>query len=1594
MAMSRLKDAAWARRFAAVVAALVVCSIVSTGAALAASASPTSSSPPTFSSDSAASAAALESAGVRSAIAHETQGSGPLVVTEGGKGDTSAPQAPAGAEAVPSLSTAFSNTWRKRGGSLISRIYPAPVNFKGNDGAWHAIGNRLVPTALDGYQNEANAFALQVPLSLSTGMSLSHEGSSLTFALQGGKEVLPAVEGSVARYAEALKSTDFEYQSTSTGVEETATLKNAEAPSALSFTLSASPGLSARAESDGSVELVDAQGDVAFRIPAPVASLPGEESSAGRTLPVTLTPNGSGWLLSVDTSAPWLRAALASGPIAVDPTVEVGGSQNCWIESDSPKSSFCSQSSFDVGYQSEAPAHEHHGLLKFNLSSLPASANVFNAKLGMFVQSKSTTTAKPIGVYRVTKPWTTGATWESYDGTNAWSTAGGDYNNPAENSDASVNPSVGASTGWYYWYPTKMVQEWVNGTSAGSQGAENDGLIVKDQTDNSINNVLSFDSIRASSDQPFLEVFYEPLGYGKQQQFTTISTPLTDRSTMSVNVASGNLDVESDDLQMGGVDGLGFTSEHLWNSLNPEEQEYGDWTDSNALGAQIWGDGSVTVNDGLGGHFTFLKKPEGGFITPPGIKATLCAAGSLTPCPSTLPSGVSYRLLYDQSQDYYDYNSEGAKLYEKDRYGNTVSHEYASHTKQTFTDTHGHKIEELSNAETWITEIKDLSGARTTKYTYEKVEGGQTELATYTDANGKVTHYGYTGNTLTSITDPTGEVTKFAYDGQHRVTEIVRTTNTEHTKGPTTKFTYDEVGHAPSPCTSTQKATIVKDPDWSEAKPKKHETTYCSNVLDEVEKTVDAEGHETSAKYNAFGDQTATTAAAPGGGESGNVLSSVYDGGGRNLLCQISGTNSEESSCPSRPDKTAVVSTYSYRGGNTPFSSTQQENAQNNSTFNCFSQEGQEAKKEEEPACTAESGPQGTLQTRSDQLSEQKTLAFTYNTNGTVKTSTDADGHTTEYGYDEHGNLKEIKPPSPLGATTIAVDADSRPEVITDGAGHKATITYDPLDRITKVIYSGGGATERTVKFAYDADGNVTSREDPTGTTKYKTDQLNRVLKEELPGSVSNEYGYDEASNMTSFIDSGGTTTYAYNGLNELESMTEPSAAKATTFTYDGDKRITSITYPSGAKDSFKLEPTTGRPEKVTAEGTKGTTVPAFTYGYKLSENDTGLIQSVNDSSGNETVYSYDQLDRLVKAVTKGTNPSFYKFKLDGAGNRVEQKANLTKAEEAGSETTSYAYNSANELECRQTVAPPCSGSATTELSHYSYDAAGEQTAITPKADTTGAAFTYNAASELSKLTPSGGSELSLSFGGTGQDDLVGLGSTSLQNSLLGLTKETNGASTSYFARTPAGLLVDVRTPSGSYNPLYDAQGDVVGLAGSTAKVERTFRYGPFGENTTSAGTQTIPYPFGFKAGYRMPGGNSGKGNVANGLYHFGQRYYDPTTGRWTQQDPADRISSPVQANRFLFAGGDGVSQADPTGLELLEEVEEGAEEAGEYAVAGLEGCVKGAAESTLEAGPDAAEGGCGFGAASSVAKKAGCDACADAIDIVGAAKDEEDADE
>ena len=1198
---------------------------------------------------------------------------------------------------------------------------------------------------------------------------------------------------------------------------------------------------------------------------------------------------------------------------------ELRVSKDCPLESGSPTTSFCTSTTDYVGYDG---ANTDNSLVQFNVKeTIPTDSNVLNAQLGMYLYESSTTTGVSVSAYAVGKEraWTTSATWNTYNGTNAWTAAGGDFSS----TNSVENSSVTKPAGWAHWYPTQIVQEWV--TESGTN-KENNGFLLADTTQKHTTNLLDFRSSKATEDTPYLTISWQPRGQEDPPFYSMQSLGLGYRQTLKVNLASGDLLLNSTDLAVKGV-GVPFLAEHNYDSLDDEGGSVNPFY--SLPGAHVYSDGSVSIGINRYDFEPYILQSNKQFKTPPGMSnATLCKIGEKvgeTECKGNSIDGSKavYALTFNEAGNSplyaqgnkIDFGENGGVWSIADRYGNALAFNYEGGLKikdtqgRTFTR-HTTEVKGFPVTSSWV---ESGGGTREVKYAYNS--DGQ--LETYTTAEGNKIKYAYdTNGNLKEYKDPKGNVTTLTYKtGTHQVEKIeLPEVGGKH---PIWEYHYypgSDTEHG-SKCTAegVTTKTVVKDPDT-------HESTFCANYLDEVIQAFDAKGNETKATFDLLAHNTSNTAAAPGGEGKDNVESSVYEGEGGSgtvgqLLCSITGIASQQTTCPTGPSKEMLGTLFKYADKQNLYLATKATGPQGAAVEYCYN--------DKEAGCPKETtGPAGSLQRIKDGLAEHENeFNFTYNTKGELTEATDALGHTTAYEYDEKGNLKKITPPSApeeeqIKSTTITVDAESRPHVIEDGEGHIETITYDANDHVTEIAYTGTG-TAKTVKFEYDEDGNLIKREDSTGTTKYTVDALNRVTKESLPGSLANEYAYDPASNLESFTDGGGTTTYKYNALNLVESMTEPGGScsgtpsKCTKYTYDGADRLTKVEYASKAAENFELD-INGRPKAITFTGLSGTTVPNLTYTYETSEsNQSELISKLVESTGPETTYEYDKLNRLEWARRKesGSSGQLYEYILDGNGNRKQQNVNLSSWEpkHAGEETTYYHTNADNLLECRQTVEVKegkCSGSSSTELSHYKYDKAGEETAITPKADTSGSTFAYNAAKETKSITPSGESEQALEYGGTGQGDLVKLGSTTLQNSLLGLTREVASGGTSYFARTPGGALIDERTPSGNFNPLFDAQGDVIALVNSSGKVERSLRYGPYGENVSSEGT--APVVFGFQGGYRVPGGNKGKGTISNGLYHFGERYYDPTVGRWTQQDPA--------GGGCAFGGDDPINISDPGG--------------------------------------------------------------------------------
>lgn len=71
----------------------------------------------------------------------------------------------------------------------------------------------------------------------------------------------------------------------------------------------------------------------------------------------------------------------------------------------------------------------------------------------------------------------------------------------------------------------------------------------------------------------------------------------------------------------------------------------------------------------------------------------------------------------------------------------------------------------------------------------------------------------------------------------------------------------------------------------------------------------------------------------------------------------------------------------------------------------------------------------------------------------------------------------------------------------------------------------------------------------------------------------------------------------------------------------------------------------------------------------------------------------------------------------------------------------------------------------------------------------------------------------------------------------------------------------------------------------------------------------SVANPWGYAGGYTDP----------TGLVKFGTRYYDPTLGRWTQQDPlVDGCVCQVnRVNLYAYAADNPVYVTDPTGTQV-----------------------------------------------------------------------------
>ena len=154
-------------------------------------------------------------------------------------------------------------------------------------------------------------------------------------------------------------------------------------------------------------------------------------------------------------------------------------------------------------------------LIRFNIKGyIPKTAVVKNAYLLLYVSSSpSSETGSNKGAYTLTRNFVEGtsntdiidgATWNTYDGTNSWTTPGGDFNAALSSNPVDITGLV--ATDYYtFQLDTSLVQNWVEDVTL------NSGILIKNITEISSPqaSIVAANETTTLVERPMLIVYYD-----------------------------------------------------------------------------------------------------------------------------------------------------------------------------------------------------------------------------------------------------------------------------------------------------------------------------------------------------------------------------------------------------------------------------------------------------------------------------------------------------------------------------------------------------------------------------------------------------------------------------------------------------------------------------------------------------------------------------------------------------------------------------------------------------------------------------------------------------------------------------------------------------------------------------------------------------------------------------------------------------------------------------------------------------------------------------------------------------------------------------
>lgn len=1482
--------------------------------------------------------------------------------------------APAGADAIahgveiPGLRSEFTRTYEGQHGLADLVASPVPLNYRDSLGRWQPIDDSLVPASSGGFTNAADAYRASLPTSLASPVVVSGDGDSVSWALEGASGQA-SVAGDTATYKGVLTDTDVSLEATSAGLKEQMLLKGADAPTRFVYDLSVNGDVSPSLDPSGGVVFKDTEGKVRFRILAPVvvdaAGVAGRASFA-------LMSAAAGWKLTLSVDGTWLTDSSRVFPVTVDPTTTpASASQQCELDAATPTTSNCA-AAWDLT-STGSGGDMNRSIVQFSPSvvdAIPYGSTIVSSTLSVDVLWSGSTTSgmATAQVYPVQASWSQAATWNSPNGdSSCWASPcpGSPYDNSLSSSFAIPGQPSGQASTWENTDITSIVDAWVGGKYGGEWGLGFGGLSPSG----------SSLTIGTGSSAPTLSITYAP-STGVLRQFRYYTQQLDDRMGLSVNEATGDLEIKSSDINIANGD-VSILQDRLYDSLRtsiPTDLSLG-WEfsigqDVALARSQVWNvwnspDGSTTPE----GRSRSVPDAFGNPAYPLGDGEDATAGEG--PCPSGgyngedgdsgpvnyNTSGMSYcYFVPSPRRDGSPYPSPPPKMYHlftgglTDSYGVTYNPPGSNPSISCTTPT----IDGVNV--TLFMLATQCKGSLTTGYTAYQitkiVECPGLNLTSVCSSPSRTWSYGYdTQGRLTSFIDPTGAVTSYGYNAENLVDQITTPCAQSGSScggaGNITLISYDptqlgrvtgitredssgnvlsSVSFAYNIETARNGACPLNEHYTSETDAVGQSWTYCFDYLGRPDQYVDPQGNtrDVVQSYGAYSQPSMIY----GSQDDTSSTANTFDASTGNLLA---------SSSPAGASASAT-----YGDGAHPYAPTSTTDAQGSKLNISYSTSPA-------PLVASVKADNGNP---SSPAPEQDAIIYSHGLPTSITLGPAGPAYVS-YAYNSTtGTLTSITPIQAMKPTTFTYDSDNRVATETDGNGTTASYHYDGDDRVTEIDYRNpNSGYSAKLTYTFDADGNLMAETDPNGTRLLTYDALNRTTTDTYLGQVVNYDYYPDSNLKDVWALSGAATSYTYNPDGELATLTDPATNQLTDpltakpavvkFAWDTDAgnssdthgNLVSIDEPVGSNgtQTGDLVTTYGydKDDHITSLSTTNGSNTLQQWGYTYtdtSNRQTDLRQYVTGPAGQATIYDYDYLNRLRDAVTTTSigAPLFsyaYCFNgcpghssgEEGASNLLQTATTTASNPQA---TTNYTYNPASELTRATTTGQP------TVI--FSYDADGNQV-------TGSTSYQYNPLNQLTQYTLAGASPVSLTTGGNTNDQLTDLGGTSIDNSDLGILQTTTAGSTTQYSRMPDGQLIDSYSPDGT-NAHYYLLDDRQSVTGTAAQANGTLdqsvpiTYDPYGNpQTPASGTPPAIPTFGYDSGLQT----FNSGNATSNLLHFGDRYYAPSTGTWTQQDPMGiTVQAPTQSelldptglNVYAYAGENPVNNADPTGKRYLEQ--------------------------------------------------------------------------